>query len=85
MPSAERNIILDQPFRFQFFTDADGAHYLDVLCGRSAAYFKVCVQLTPEERNRYGQFGGYYIEKLALDILHAPGRFSDRNLVSREA
>lgn len=80
----ERNIILKEPgpFRFQFFADASGAHYLDVRCGHRDAYYNVCVRLTPEEEVRYNQFGGYYIEKLASDILHAPGRFSDRNLAS---
>lgn len=79
MKPATRHIILEEASSFQFFTDDTGAHFLDVLCG-GFAMFSVCIQLTEDELSRYGDFGDYFVQKLALVIAHAPETFAHRNV-----
>ena len=79
MKPVARNIILEEPSSFQFFTNDSGSHFLDVLCG-GFAMFSVCIRLNVEELSYYRELGDYYIQKLARDISYSPNSFASRNV-----
>jgi hypothetical protein len=54
-----------------------GEHFLIVHCG-GIATFDYRVRLTEEDLALVHDFGDYYIQKLAAEILHEPTRFRDR-------
>ncbi len=56
----------------------DGQYHLHVLCGTIAQY-GLSIILTPDEIERYKEWGNDFIQKLSLDISKDPEAFRLRS------
>jgi hypothetical protein len=72
-----RRMILEEPWSFSFWEEADGALVLEVVCG-TVGMFEVRVRFSDEQRATYAREGEAFVRRLARAVNDAPDAFLPR-------
>ncbi len=75
--ASSRRMILEEPWSFSFWEEADGALVLEVLCG-TVGTFEVRVRFSDEQRAAYAHEGEAFVRRLARAVNDAPDAFLPR-------